>query len=66
MDPGFRKLKFISAEDGTRVKGRIKVLAIREAKGTEIHDCASTQLKRKVNIPAEKSTLDRILLSLSV
>lgn len=39
IDPRFRKMTFISPEDGTRVQSTVEVLAIKEAKAeTGIHD----------------------------
>lgn len=63
IDPRFRKLKFMAAEDGTRVQGTVEVLAIKEAKETGIHGCEQQQ--KKVSDPGrrEKSALDNLLQS---
>lgn len=64
IDPRFRKMKFISPEDGTRVQSTIEVLAIKEAKAeTGIHDDPELQLKRRGNVSGVKSALDNLLQS---
>lgn len=37
LDPWFRKLKFVAAEDVTRVKGTVEILSIKEVKECGIH-----------------------------
>ncbi|CAK6970688.1 hypothetical protein KUCAC02_019391 [Scomber scombrus] len=61
LDPRFWKLKFVAAEDGTRVKGT--VLAIKKAKETGIHGYDSVQQQKKVSVPGDKSPLDNLLQS---
>ncbi|KAF3846149.1 hypothetical protein F7725_003227, partial [Dissostichus mawsoni] len=64
LDPRFRKLKFMGAEDGTRVQGTIEVLAIKEVRGSEIQGCERVQQQR-VSVPGrgDKSALDNLLQS---
>ncbi|CAG5881301.1 unnamed protein product [Menidia menidia] len=63
IDPRFRKMKFISPEDGTMVQSTIEVLAIKEAKAeTGIHGDLEVQQKRG-NVPGGKSALDNLLQS---
>lgn len=65
IDPRFRKLKFISPEDGTRVQSIVEVLAIKEAKAkTGLHDDPEElQQKKRGHIPGGKSALDNLLQS---
>lgn len=65
IDPRFRKLKFLTAEDGTRVQGTIEVLVIQEAKETGICGSNSEQQEEKVSVSVqgEKSALDSLLQS---
>ncbi|XP_051958615.1 E3 SUMO-protein ligase ZBED1-like [Xyrauchen texanus] len=65
IDPRFRKLKFISLEDGTRVQSTVEVLAIKEAKAkTGLHDDPEElQQKKRGHIPGGKSALDNLLQS---
>lgn len=62
IDPRFRKRKFISSEDGTRVKCTIEVLAIKEAKAG-IHYDPEQQQKRRGGVPGGDLTLDNLLQS---
>ena len=63
IDPRFRKMKFISPEDGRRVQSTVEVLAIKEAKAeTGIHDDPELQ-QRRGNGPGGKSALDNLLQS---
>ncbi|KAJ4930290.1 hypothetical protein JOQ06_019295 [Pogonophryne albipinna] len=64
LDPRFRKLKFMGAEDGTRVQGSIEVLAIKEVRGSEIQGCEQVHQQR-VSVPGrgDKSALDNLLQS---
>lgn len=62
IDPRFQKMKFISPEDGTRVRSTIEVLAIKEAE-TGIHDDPELQPKRRGNVSGGKSVLDNLLQS---
>lgn len=62
VEPRFRKRKFISPEDGTRVKCTIEVLAIKEAKAG-IHYDPEQQQKRRGGVPGGDLTLDNLLQS---
>ncbi|KAI4801496.1 hypothetical protein KUCAC02_019391 [Chaenocephalus aceratus] len=64
LDPRFRKLKFMGAEDGTRVQGSIEVLAIKEVRGSEIQGCEQVH-QQSVSVPGrgDKSALDDLLQS---
>lgn len=61
LDPRYRKLKFVSPEDGTRMQGTVEVLALKEAKEPGTHQ------QNKANVPGtgrgEKSALDSLLQS---
>ncbi len=65
IDGRFRELKFMSAEDGTRVKGTVEVLVIKEAKEeTGICDGCDPELQQKrMSVPEENSALDNLLQS---
>lgn len=58
IDPRFRRMKFISPEDGTRVQSEIEVLAIKETKlETDMHDDPELQPKKG------NSAIDNLLKS---
>ncbi|KAM3850482.1 E3 SUMO-protein ligase ZBED1-like [Diretmus argenteus] len=63
LDPRYRKLTFMSTEDGTRVQGAVQALAIKEAMEPETH--GRTQQQKAANVPGreEKSALDSLLQS---
>jgi len=50
FDPRFRELKFVAAEDGTRVQGTVEILGIKKTKETGIHECNSEE-QQKVMVP---------------
>ncbi|XP_069389205.1 E3 SUMO-protein ligase ZBED1-like [Paralichthys olivaceus] len=56
IDPRFRKMKFISPEDGTRVQSAVEV-------ETGIYDAPELEQKRRGNVPGAKSALDNLLQS---
>lgn len=39
LDPRYRKLKFLTPEDGIRLQGSVEVLAVKEAKTTTMQNC---------------------------
>ncbi|KAM3837993.1 E3 SUMO-protein ligase ZBED1-like [Diretmus argenteus] len=61
LDPRYRKLLFLTAEDGDRLKGAVQVLAF---KAVEMADDSSPREKQGINVVrAEKSSLDVLLNS---
>uniref|UniRef100_A0A3Q1B1H2 HAT C-terminal dimerisation domain-containing protein n=1 Tax=Amphiprion ocellaris TaxID=80972 RepID=A0A3Q1B1H2_AMPOC len=59
LDPRYRKLKFLTPEDGIRLQGSIEVLAVKEAKTTGTQDA---KLQR-ANGSGRKSALETLLQS---
>lgn len=59
LDPRYRKLKFLTPEDGIRLQGSIEVLAVKEAKTTGTQDA---KLQR-ANGSGRKTALETLLQS---
>lgn len=59
LDPRYRKLKFLTPEDGIRLQGSVEVLAVKEAKTTGTQDA---KLQR-ANGSGRKSALETLLQS---
>lgn len=57
LDPRYRKMKCMAAEDGASVQGAVQILSINEAK--ENHSAGdSLQQQKTTNVQPQKSALD--------
>ncbi|XP_051800523.1 E3 SUMO-protein ligase ZBED1-like [Acanthochromis polyacanthus] len=61
LDPRYRKLKFLTPEDGIRLQGSIEVLAVKEAKTTGTQDAKGPM--QRAHGSGRKSALETLLQS---
>ncbi|XP_060759497.1 E3 SUMO-protein ligase ZBED1-like [Neoarius graeffei] len=61
LDPRYKKLKFLTPEDGIRVQGTVEVLAVKEAKKAGTQDANVT--RASVSGRTERSAMETLLQS---